>query len=115
GHGRPTWTPAARSTPSRPPTRRPGSPAGPSFLARGRTSSKPRRPPAAPAAVAARGPLDAAATADATVWLAGRSVLRGDGSNFTQVATAPRRGRFSAIAATAGQRAVALGFCGRRR
>jgi hypothetical protein len=57
----------------------------------------------------ARGPLDAVAVAKRTVWLAGSSVLRGDGTTFTDVRKAQTGGAFTDIASGSPTRAFAVG------
>jgi hypothetical protein len=57
----------------------------------------------------ARGPLNAVAEWEDTIWLAGSSVLRGDGSAFTQLLEAREGGSFTDILASSGEQAFAVG------
>jgi hypothetical protein len=56
-----------------------------------------------------RQPLQSVAVAKRTIWLAGSSVLRGDGTTFTQVRKARTGGGFTDIAARSPARAFAVG------
>ncbi|MGZ4129235.1 MAG: hypothetical protein ACXVPR_00215 [Actinomycetota bacterium] len=57
----------------------------------------------------ARGPLQAVAVAKHTVWLAGSSVLRGDGTTFTDVLKARAGGAFTDLVAVSPSSAFAVG------
>jgi hypothetical protein len=57
----------------------------------------------------AHGALNAVAASGGTVWLAGSSVLRGDGSTFEVIREAQRGGAFSDVLARAGDRAFVVG------
>jgi hypothetical protein len=57
----------------------------------------------------ARGPLQAVAVAKHTVWLAGASVLRGDGTTFADVRKARAGGAFTDLAAVSPSSAFAVG------
>jgi hypothetical protein len=57
----------------------------------------------------ARGPLNAVAEWEGTIWLAGSSVLRGDASAFTQILQAREGGSFTDIVAASAGRAFAVG------
>jgi hypothetical protein len=59
--------------------------------------------------VKARGPLNAVAVSGGTVWLAGSSLLRGNGDRFDVVRTAQRGASFSDVAALAADRAFVVG------
>jgi hypothetical protein len=56
-----------------------------------------------------REPLQDVAVARRTVWLAGSSILRGDGTTFTDVRKARTGGTFTAIAARSAAHAFAVG------
>ncbi|HEX2425596.1 MAG TPA: hypothetical protein VHM47_06920 [Actinomycetota bacterium] len=57
----------------------------------------------------ARGPLWAVAVVKRTVWLAGSSVLRGDGTTFTDLRNARTGGAFTDLAAVSPSSAFAVG------
>jgi hypothetical protein len=56
-----------------------------------------------------RGPLQAVAVVKRTVWLAGSSILRGDGTTFTQVRKARSGGGFTDVVARSAGHAFAVG------